>query len=158
MPNRLLLIDDEPTGLLAVAEGLKARLPDTVVDTAVNTHAALSLLHDHQYHVVLSDIRMAGLDGLILLKQVRERWPDTPVLLMTAGGPEKEPEALRNGAFAFIEKPVDLDRLVALLQVAMEKSLFRERVRDANRQSTSRLNEIEANRMGLDYPLADKSS
>jgi DNA-binding NtrC family response regulator len=96
---------------------------------------ALSLLREFDYHVVVSDIRMAGLDGLALLNQVRERWPDTPVILMTAAAADREAEALISGAFAFIEKPVDLQRLLPILRVAMAKSHMQQRVREANRQS-----------------------
>lgn len=135
MPTRLLLIDDEPSGLLALLEALRQRLHETVIDTAVSAHTALSLLRDNNYHGVLSDIRMAGMDGLTLLNQIRERWPDTPVILMTAAGYDREPEALYNGAFSFVEKPIDLDRLVAVLRAAMAKSELQQRVREANRVS-----------------------
>lgn len=135
MPTRLLVIDDEPSGLLALSEALRLHLNETVVDTAASTRMALSLLREFDYHVVVSDIRMAGLDGLALLNQVRERWPDTPVILMTAAAADREAEALISGAFAFIEKPVDLQRLLPILRVAMAKSHMQQRVREANRQS-----------------------
>jgi two-component system response regulator GlrR len=149
MPTRLLLIDDEPAGLLALTEALRGHLPETVVDTAASTRAALSHLRDFQYHVVVSDVRMAGLDGLALLNQVRERWPTTPVILMTAGGSGREAEALVSGAFAFIEKPIDLERLLPIVRVAMERSLMQQRVREANRRSQNHL-ELEAQRLDLD--------
>jgi two-component system response regulator GlrR len=149
MPTRLLLIDDEPAGLLALSEALRLRLNDTVIDTATSTRQALSLLRDFQYHIVVSDIRMAGLDGLALLNQVRERWPGTPVVLMTAAGCSREAEALISGAFAFVEKPIDLDRLIPILRVAMTKSLLEQRVSEANRRSRDHL-ELEAQRLDLD--------
>jgi two-component system response regulator GlrR len=149
MPTRLLLIDDEPSGLLALSEALRLRLNDTVIDTATNARQALSLLRDFEYHIVVSDVRMAGLDGLALLNQVRERWPSTPVVLMTAAGCGREAEALISGAFAFIEKPIDLDRFVPILRVAMTKSLLEQRVREANRRSRDHL-ELEAQRLDLD--------
>jgi two-component system response regulator GlrR len=149
MPTRLLVIDDEPTGLLALSEALRHHLGETVVDTAVSTRAALSLLREYDYHVVVSDIRMAGLDGLALLNQVRERWPHTPVILMTAAAADREAEALVSGAFAFIEKPVDLERLLPILRVAMARSHMQQRVREANRQSRTHM-DLEAKRLDLD--------
>jgi two-component system, NtrC family, response regulator GlrR len=147
MPTRLLLIDDEPSGLLALSEALRLRMHETVVDTATSSRTALSLLRDYDYHVVLSDVRMAGLDGVALLNQVRERWPHVPVILMTAAVPDREAEALISGAFAFIEKPVDLDRLLPILNVAMSKSHLQQRVREANRQSHF---DFEAQRLSLE--------
>jgi two-component system response regulator GlrR len=135
MPTRLLLIDDRPADLLALAEALKVRLEETVADTASSGDEALGLLRDNDYHAVLSDIRMAGLDGFALLVEVRERWPDTPVILMTAAGFEREADALSSGAFAFVEKPLDLDRLVTVLKAALEKAQFQQRIRIANRES-----------------------
>jgi two-component system response regulator GlrR len=131
-----------------MCEALRQRLEETVIDCADSTSQALLLLREHDYHVVVSDIRMAGLDGLALLNQVRERWPDTPVVLMTAAGLNREAEALKSGSFAFVEKPVDIDRLIPIILVAMEKSLLRRRVEEANRQSIARI-EQERRRMGL---------
>jgi DNA-binding NtrC family response regulator len=78
---------------------------------------------------------MAGMDGPALLNQVRERWPLTPVILMAGRGSNQEGLALCNGAFAFIEKPLNLDRLVSLLNAAISKSDLHLRLREANRES-----------------------
>jgi DNA-binding NtrC family response regulator len=51
---------------------------------------------------------MAGMDGVALLKQVRERWPQTPVVLITAAARDREAPAIYAGAFAFLEKPLEL--------------------------------------------------
>jgi DNA-binding NtrC family response regulator len=84
MPARVLLIDDDTAGLRALSQALEPRLDDVAIDTAQDSHAALDFLRDWEYGVVVSDIRMPGMDGLALLNQVRERWPDVPVILMTA--------------------------------------------------------------------------
>jgi DNA-binding NtrC family response regulator len=115
----------------------------------------LSLLREHDYHAVLSDIRMAGMDGVALLNQIRERWPDSPVILMTAAGHDREGEALCSGAFSFVEKPIDLERLGALLTAAMAKSQLQQRVREANRHSVSAI-DVEAQRMGLAIDLRQR--
>jgi DNA-binding NtrC family response regulator len=148
MPTRLLVVDDHPPVLLALSEALQRHLNETVIDTALSTTSALSLLRDHAYHAVLSDVRMGGMDGVTLLNQIRERWPDTPVVMMTAAGTGREAEALMSGAVAFVEKPVDIDRLVAILNPAMEKSVMRQRVGEANRRSLAHL-QLEAGRLGL---------
>jgi DNA-binding NtrC family response regulator len=139
MPARILLIDDDTAGLRALSEALRNRLDDVTVDTARDSHAALDFLRDWEYSVVISDIRMPGMDGLALLNQVRERWPDVPVILMTAMGWSPEAQALHDGAFAFLEKPVDVERLLSLIQVTRAKAELRNRVNAANRASLSQL-------------------
>ena len=139
MVMRILLIDDDPATLLALSEGLVLRLRDVALTTARDCETALSFLKDKEYQAVISDIRMAGMDGLVLLKEVRDRWPHIPVVLITGRERGREEEALYGGAFAFIEKPVDLDHLVSVLQAAMAKSDLYERVREANRRSMSNI-------------------
>jgi DNA-binding NtrC family response regulator len=139
LPSRLLLIDDDPAGLLALAELIQRRLEDAVVDTALDVHAALELLREKDYHTVISDIRMGGLDGLALLNQVRERWPEVPVILITAAGREREREAFREGAYFFIEKPIDADQLLAALGAAIERSRVLYRIQVLNRESLRHL-------------------
>jgi CheY-like chemotaxis protein len=62
--------------------------------------------------VMLSDINMPGMDGLTLLDEVRKRFPDLPVMVVTAyGDDERRRRAVELGAFEFLTKPVDFDRL-----------------------------------------------
>jgi two-component system, sensor histidine kinase and response regulator len=111
MPSRILLIDDDEATLRALFEALSNLLADVTVDTALDAYDALDFLRGWQYAAVISDIRMPGMDGLALLNQVRERWPEVPVILMTAAGWSHEAQALYDGAFAFLEKPLDVVRL-----------------------------------------------
>jgi DNA-binding NtrC family response regulator len=146
MPARILLIDDDEATLLALSHALEPRLEDVAIDTAPDSHAALDFLRDWEYGVVVSDIRMPGMDGLALLNQVQERWPLVPVILMTAMGWSPEAQALHDGAFAFLEKPIDVERLVALIQTARARTEMRSRVQEANRTSIFHL-EHEAARL-----------
>jgi DNA-binding NtrC family response regulator len=75
--------------------------------------------------VILSDINMPGMDGLSLPGSIKERFPDPPVMMVTAvGGDERRREASKLGAFEFLTKPVDFDRLKAQLQrLAAPRSL-----------------------------------
>jgi DNA-binding NtrC family response regulator len=102
-------------------EILQQRLQEAVVETALDAHAALDLLRQNDYHVVISDIRMAGLDGLALLNQVREGWPEVPVSLMTAAGREREREAFEGGAYFFVEKPIDVEIFLVAVKAAIEQ-------------------------------------
>jgi two-component system response regulator GlrR len=157
MPSRILIIDDDPAGLFALAEALVRRMDETIiVETALNTHAALDLLRNKEFQVIISDVRMEGLDGLALLNQVRERWPDISVILITGEGRDREAHALRHGAFAFVEKPLDVDRLLPTIKSAIERTFLACRVRKFNRHSHLHLS-LEAGRMDLSYdPTAKK--
>src|SRR6516164_2689026 len=67
--------------------------------------------------VILSDINMPGMDGLILLGEIRQRFPDLPVMMVTAyGGDERRRQASEIGAAEFFTKPVDFDHLEAQLR------------------------------------------
>jgi two-component system C4-dicarboxylate transport response regulator DctD len=150
LANRILIIDDDPAGLLALSEALHRRIAETTVETALDVHAALDLLNQKDFHVVLSDVRMAGLDGFTLLNQVRERWPEISVILMTGGGGERAKEALRHGAYAFIEKPINLDHMLPTVQAGFQRTALLSRVQEANRESQQHL-DFEAGRMDLGF-------
>ena len=64
-----------------------------------------------QLIVILSDINMPGMDGLYLLEEIKQRFPDIPVMMVTAYGDERRRRANDLGAAEFLAKPVDFDRL-----------------------------------------------
>ena len=103
--GRVLIVDDEPT----VLEVLVAMLSEAgwQVDAAPNGRQALDLVDANQYEVVLSDIDMPGIDGVQLLREIRGRDLDVPVLLIT-GHPRVDTavEALEHGALRYLQKPV----------------------------------------------------
>ena len=81
--------------------------------------AALSALEKTSPQVIVSDIRMPGSSGLELLKQMKERYPKVPVIIMTAYSDlESAVSAFQGGAFEYLPKPFDIDHAVALLRQA----------------------------------------
>ena len=72
--------------------------------------------------MVLSDIRMPGMKGLVLLREIKARFPNCVVFLMTGAEGDLRMEAIRLGASAFIEKPLDIERLGSLLSRAIDQS------------------------------------
>jgi DNA-binding NtrC family response regulator len=150
MPSRVLLIDDDPSGLLALSEVLARRIDAVLIETALDVHAALDMLREKEYHVIISDVRMDGLDGLALLNQVRERWPEVSVILITAGGRDREADAFRHGAYAFMEKPIDVEQMLATIKNAIERTQLLLGVRNANRHSQLHL-DLQASRMDLGF-------
>lgn len=114
-PIRLLVVDDEKNqrellqGFL-VKKGYSVQVADS-------GEQALAWLKDHVCEVVLSDHKMPGMDGTSLLKEIKSRYPDTWVILMTAYGTvEKAVEAMKLGAYDYLSKPIDLEELLCLLE------------------------------------------
>jgi DNA-binding NtrC family response regulator len=115
MTRRVLLVDDDEDVRTSLAEALGE--DDYAVETAVSAEEALSLLGRRAPDVVLSDVRMPGVDGLELLRLVRERAPEADVILMTAyDDMPTVVRAMREGAVEFLVKPLDLHELRDLLK------------------------------------------
>jgi signal transduction histidine kinase len=129
--SNILIVDDDLALLQALPQTLNLRLHDIKVDTADSALGALEQIQDHEYDVIVSDIKMPGMDGLVLLEKIRELQPDTPTLLITGHGEhDLAIQALRVGAYDFIQKPIDRDYLVAALQRAIQTHQLRRQVVD----------------------------
>src|SRR5258706_4617567 len=91
-------------------------------DVAASGRAAVDwIAAGRRYFAVVTDLRLPGADGIAVLKQVRESDPECPVIVMTAFGTiENAVEAMKLGAFDFIQKPVDVDHLLLLLRRCRE--------------------------------------
>ncbi len=100
------------------------------VEEAADGDAAVRQLRRRQYGLVLSDLKRPGQSGLQVLQAAREAAPSTPVIIMTAyGSIEEAVRAMKDGAFDFIQKPLDLAHLMLLLRRAMQQQrLLRENV------------------------------
>ncbi len=113
--NKILIVDDEPTILLALSRILTG--PQTTVTTSEDLEEAKELLSLHSFDLVIADVRLSGIpgrEGLELLSHVKEMSPETPVIIMTAfGSDEIRDDAYRRGASCYYEKPVDLLQLMS---------------------------------------------
>jgi len=131
MTARLLIVDDDPGTLLAVSAALRERFPDLRLDTASSAEAALLLSAATDYDVIISDIRMPGMDGVAFLKEIKRLRPETPVLLVTGhSNLDIEDHALRSGVYAFIEKPIELEQFLPTVARAMQRAQLARRVRE----------------------------
>ena len=112
---RVLLVDDEEEFASALAERLELRR--FVVQLAFNGEQALGKLQDQEPDFVVLDLKMPGMDGMEVLRRVRKHHPRVAVVILTGHGSEKDrDEALRLGAYAYLQKPVQIDQLVRLIQ------------------------------------------
>ena len=115
----ILVVDDERGLCAGVQEALKRE--GYTVDAANDARAALQLLEDRLYNLVITDIKMPGLGGLELLKEAKQRSGDALFILMTAYGTvESAVEAMKEGAYDYLSKPLDMQRLRALVVKALE--------------------------------------
>jgi len=130
-PN-ILIVDDEKNiraNLATYVRGLGHR-----AEVAADASAALAALDRDAFDVVLSDVRMAGMDGLALLREIRRRRPDAVVVLMTAYATvEQAVEAMRAGAYDYLVKPFSLDQVGLLLERVFEVKALRQENRTLRR-------------------------
>jgi signal transduction histidine kinase len=126
----ILIVDDDTALLQALPQTLSIRIIGVHVDTSDSAQRALELIQEHDYDVIVSDIKMPGMDGLALLAKIQELRPETPTLLITGHGEHQLAiQALRGGAYDYIQKPIDRDDFVASLQRAMQTHQLRHQVK-----------------------------
>ena len=119
--SRILVIDDERSIRNTLKDILE--FEKYTVELAEDGFKALELLQTKDFDVILCDIKMPGMDGIEVLQKVEEIKPDIPVVMISGhGNIDTAVESIKKGAFDFIEKPLDLNRLLITLRNAMDKS------------------------------------
>jgi DNA-binding response OmpR family regulator len=102
--NPILIVDDEKNIRLTMSQSLESL--DIPVQTAVNGEEALGKLHETPFGLVFLDLKMPGIDGMEVLRQIKDDWPKIRVIIITAHGTiEIAVEAMKLGAVDFIQKP-----------------------------------------------------
>ncbi len=130
----LIVVDDEPDFLRGLARSIPKEIPSTVL-TAERAAEALRLVDEQHVDLILSDIRMPDMDGIELLGEIKSRDPWITVVIMTAyGSIHMAVDAIRKGAYDFVQKPFTPDEINRVLKKALERnSLIRENIRLRNR-------------------------
>ena len=114
---RALFVDDEEELVSAVVERLDLR--GVHAEGATTGADALRLLDEHSYDVVVMDVRMPGLGGLDVIRRIKETQPNLAVVLISGHGSREDlDEGRRLGAFDYLQKPVDIEDLVDIIQRA----------------------------------------
>ncbi len=115
--TRVLLVDDEREFTEALALRLETR--GLKVDVAERGEIAVEKVQEKSFDAIVLDLAMPGMDGIETLKRLRELNPDSQVLLLTGRATvQKATEAMRLGALDLLEKPVDIEVLVAKIEEA----------------------------------------
>jgi DNA-binding NtrC family response regulator len=118
MLARLLIVDDDGDSAHLLAQALVRR--GHTCEVATSSAEAADLIAANEYDLVLTDVQLDGISGLELCAQVRERWPETPTIVITGFGTlDLATEALRAGAYDLVLKPVEL----AVLSISVTRAL-----------------------------------
>jgi two-component system response regulator PilR (NtrC family) len=122
---RILVVDDEES--LRDVLSIMLRREGYLVDTAADGGQAVARLRDHAYDLVISDIKMPRMTGLELLRHIKERTPETVVLMVTAFSTTEEAvEAMKQGAYDYITKPFRNEEIRLIVKNALERRELRQ--------------------------------
>ena len=120
---KVLLVDDEKEFVESLSERLELRNLKAAV--AYEGEQALQAVQADKPDVMILDLRMPGIDGIEVLRKVKQSHPDMEVVILTGHGTDKDEEqALRLGATAFLKKPIDVDQLVGIMHKEKLKVLL----------------------------------
>ncbi|MBI9109936.1 response regulator [Maridesulfovibrio ferrireducens] len=128
---RVLVVDDEPDFLKLIGRRLAKRNVD--VDVANNGQEALNFLSKTSVNVVILDVRMPGLSGIETLKEIRRRYHDVEVIMLTGhGSVQSGIEGISHGAYDYILKPFLIDDLLERIRAANEHSELKRQSRNVS--------------------------
>lgn len=134
MNRKLLIIDDEPLIRMSLQEGLKSETLE--VKTAKTGKEGIEFLNTESFDFVITDIKLPDINGMGILKYIKENLPETTVIIITAyGTAETAVEAMKMGAFDYITKPFSIDEIKIILtraekisKLEQENRLLREQI------------------------------
>jgi two-component system response regulator AtoC len=155
---KILIVDNEERMCKVVQAGLS--LEKHEVDMATSGKQALAKLESAGFQIVLTDLKMSGMDGLSLLREIRSAYPATEVILMTAFASQQTAvEAMRLGAFDYLIKPFGIDELVLRINRITEQQALKDENRRLKQSVTvsQPLNMIgKSEKMRIVYEMIDK--
>ena len=129
MKGKLLIVDDEKH----IREGLQKALSVDGFDVMLSSDGreAIKMIEEGDIDLVITDLKMPRLSGEELMKKIIERYPYLPVIILTGHGTiENAVEAMRTGAYDFITKPLNIDKLSLIVKRALENSSLKRQNRE----------------------------
>jgi DNA-binding response OmpR family regulator len=122
----ILVVDDEKNIRLTMTQSLEPL--SIAVQTAVNGEEALQKLHEESFALVFLDLKMPGMDGMQVLRRIKQDWPKTRVIIITAHGTiESAVEAMKLGAVDFIQKPFSPGEIRELATLVLKREALDEK-------------------------------
>ena len=119
--SKILVIDDERSIRNTLKDILEYEKYE--VDLAEDGNKGIDMIRKNEYDIILCDIKMPGMDGIEALEKIQILSPDTPVVMISGhGNIDTAVDSIKKGAYDFIEKPLDLNRLLITIRNAMDKS------------------------------------
>jgi DNA-binding NtrC family response regulator len=159
MSNRILIVDDEPFNLDLLEQELTDR--GYTIERASDGTEALGKVESFQPELILLDYQMPDMNGVEVLKEIRHRGGDAPVIMITAYGTiERAVEAMKEGAYDFIPKPFDPEHLALVVRKALEREKLRREVEILSAEASERYRLIvgKSAKMGLAVDSAKKAA
>lgn len=136
--TKVMVVDDDPMMIDLARYQLQSRGYEVL--TAETGQEALKLNADQHSEVVLTDLQLPDIDGIELVRQLKENAPGTEIIMVTGyGSVNGAIEATKAGAFYFIEKPVEFEELFVLIEKAIERSRQAEEIRLLRDRLTNKL-------------------
>ncbi len=135
--TRILVVDDEPL----MSDSLRQHLTDEgyAVDVSSSGTQAIDLFDSGAHHLVICDLQLPDMDGLELLRHMKDAKPSTEVIVVTGyGSVQVAVEAIKSGAFYFVEKPFDFEELLPLVEKAIERRELVAETANMRRQLSTR--------------------
>ena len=137
MKNRVLVIDDDASALDLMKFQLESQ--GFEVTDAPLASAALTAVQEGEFDIILADFNLPDMNGIDLVKRIKEMAPDTEIIMVTGyGSMETAIEATKAGAFFFIEKPVNFDELNLLIEKAIERKRQKREITELRGRLTNR--------------------
>ena len=123
MEAKVLLVDDEKDYLESMSERMRLRGMD--VTTASSAKEALAFIESDFFDAVILDFQLPEMDGLAVLKKIKTRHPEAQIILLTGHASlERGVEAMKGGAYDYLEKPADLDSLSEKIKQAKAEKMM----------------------------------
>ena len=145
---KLMLVDDEEDFLDSLARRLGKR--DFDISTATEGKQAISLAKKEKFDVAILDMKMPGMDGMELLGILKKKHKYLEILILTGyGGVDSAVEATKLGAFAYLEKPYEFEKLIETIKNAFEARLKKKFQHDKNRMEELQMLSMRSSPLGI---------